>query len=189
MMCFQKCTILDTLREIPSMGRCNCNSERASPYGCVFSSLLCAPSAFDVASAKCKKPKAGFRPIVTNGFGVRGQVDLIDFQSMPDGNFNFLLNYVDHGIKFCVVKPLHRKTAKAVAYALYDTFTLIGCPQILQTDNGREFKNKSLVNAKKVDLELKRHHICLCTSRRSISLYLNEYLYLFEYLSQCRFSH
>ena len=92
-------------------------------------------------------------PIVTNGFGVRGQVDLIDLQSMPKGKFNFLLNYVDHGIKLCVVKPLHRKTAKAVAYALYDTFTLIGCPQILQTDNGREFKNKSLVNAKKVILD------------------------------------
>jgi hypothetical protein len=32
-------------------------------------------------------PVAGLRPIVTYGLGTRGQVDLIDFQSMPDGSF------------------------------------------------------------------------------------------------------
>ncbi len=31
-------------------------------------------------------PTAGLRPIVTSGFNTRGQVDLIDFQSMPDGD-------------------------------------------------------------------------------------------------------
>ena len=30
------------------------------------------------------KPVAGLRPIITSGFGKRGQVDLIDFQIMPD---------------------------------------------------------------------------------------------------------
>ncbi len=37
--------------------------------------------------AKKKKPTAGVKNIVTKGFGVRGQVDLVDFQSMPDGKF------------------------------------------------------------------------------------------------------
>ena len=37
------------------------------------------------------KPVAGLKPIITSGFGKRGQVDLIDFQSMPDGSFNFHL--------------------------------------------------------------------------------------------------
>jgi hypothetical protein len=32
-------------------------------------------------------PVAGLRPIVMYGLGTRGQVDLIDFQSMPDGSF------------------------------------------------------------------------------------------------------
>ena len=36
------------------------------------------------------KPIAGLRPIITQGFGTRGQVNLIDFQSMPDGDFCFL---------------------------------------------------------------------------------------------------
>jgi hypothetical protein len=42
--------------------------------------------------AKKKKPTAGVKNIVTKGFGVRGQADLVDFQSMPDGKFKFLLN-------------------------------------------------------------------------------------------------
>ncbi|KAL3779340.1 hypothetical protein ACHAWO_006298, partial [Cyclotella atomus] len=46
-----------------------------------------------------KKPTAGVRNIITEGFGVRGQVDLIDFQSTPDGPFKYLLNYIDHGVK------------------------------------------------------------------------------------------
>ena len=36
---------------------------------------------------------AGHTPILTKGFGTRGQVDLIDFQSTPDGEFKYLLNY------------------------------------------------------------------------------------------------
>ena len=42
------------------------------------------------------RPTAGLCPIITSGFNTRGQVDLIDFQSMPDGDFCFLLNYIDH---------------------------------------------------------------------------------------------
>jgi hypothetical protein len=34
-----------------------------------------------------KKPVAGIKNITTAGFGICGQDDLIDFQSMPDGNF------------------------------------------------------------------------------------------------------
>ena len=46
-----------------------------------------------------KTVTAGHKPILTKGFGARGQVDLIDFQSCPDGSFKYLLNYQDHGIK------------------------------------------------------------------------------------------
>jgi hypothetical protein len=46
-----------------------------------------------------RKPVAGIKNIITDGMGVRGQVDLIDFQSMPDGAFKYLLNYIDHGVK------------------------------------------------------------------------------------------
>jgi len=51
----------------------------------------------------------GIIPIVTRGLGTRGQVDLIDFQLMPSGDFRFLLNYLDHGVKFLFGIPLKRK--------------------------------------------------------------------------------
>jgi len=92
-----------------------------------------------IAKAKTQKPVAGLRNIITNGFGVRGQVDLIDFQSMPDGTFRFLLNYIDHGIKMLFSDPIVAKRASCVALVLFQMFCLIGAPMILQTDNGREF--------------------------------------------------
>jgi len=46
-----------------------------------------------------RKPIAGIQPIIMFGMCVRGQADIIDFQSMPDGAFKFLLNYIDHGVK------------------------------------------------------------------------------------------
>ena len=90
-----------------------------------------------------KKQKAGHQPIVINGFGKHGQVDLIDFQSMPDGPFNWLLVYQDHGIKLTILMPLMKKTHDAVAWALFKIFTLIGPPMSLQSDNGREFSESA----------------------------------------------
>ncbi len=45
-----------------------------------------------IAILSHQKPCVGVKNIITDEMGVRGQVDLIDFQSMPDGKFNYLLN-------------------------------------------------------------------------------------------------
>jgi hypothetical protein len=66
-----------------------------------------------------RKPVAGIKNIVTDGFGVRGQVDFIDFQSMPNGEFKILLNYIDHGFKNLTSVPLVAKRASSVAMALF----------------------------------------------------------------------
>ena len=95
---------------------------------------------------KCKikkvKPKNSTKlvvhPLSSNDFNARGQVDLIDMQSCPDGSYKFILNYQDHFTKFCVLGPLKTKTATEVAYHLLDIFTTFGTPAILQLDNGRE---------------------------------------------------
>ena len=89
----------------------------------------------------CSKPVAGIRNIVTEGFSVQGQVDLFDFQSMPDGPFKYLLNYIDHGVKKLTSIPLTSKRATSVAFALFTIFTEQGPPSILQTDNGGGFSN------------------------------------------------
>ena len=58
---------------------------------------------------------------------------------MPNGDFRFLLNYLDHGVRFLFSIPLKRKQASCVAIALLEIFTVIGPPMILQSDNGKEF--------------------------------------------------
>ena len=110
--------------------------------------VLCCPTC---CRRKPRKPtSAGHKPILTKGFGSRGQVDLIDFQSCADGEFKFLLTYQDHGIKLCEIAPLTSKRAAAVAFALLEIFTRIGAPAILQTDNGREFSGIAHANKSKL---------------------------------------
>jgi hypothetical protein len=46
---------------------------------------------------------------------IRAQIDLIDYQSMPDGLFQYVLVYQDHGIKFCQLWPLRKRTHNTVA--------------------------------------------------------------------------
>jgi hypothetical protein len=80
-----------------------------------------------------------FKPILTSGFGRRGQCDLIDMQSQPDGDFKWILHYQDHALKFSVLRALVSKEASTVANELFMIFCLIGAPLILHTDNGKEF--------------------------------------------------
>ncbi|CAF1344837.1 unnamed protein product [Adineta steineri] len=77
--------------------------------------------------------KLVIRPIISNDFNSRGQVDLIDMQSSPDGEFKFILNYQDHFTKFSILRPLKSKTAAEVAFNLSDIFTTFGAPAILQS--------------------------------------------------------
>nr|XP_022909346.1 KRAB-A domain-containing protein 2-like [Onthophagus taurus] len=89
--------------------------------------------------------KKGFvvKPIKSNEFNSRCQVDLIDMQSQADGEFKFIMVYQDHLTKFLQLRALKTKRAEEVAYHLLDVFTIFGAPCILHTDdNGREFANK-----------------------------------------------
>lgn len=86
-------------------------------------------------------PKTGIvvRPIISQDFNKRGQVDLIDLQSTPSHNYKWILNYQDHLTKFCFLRPLTSKKATEVAMALLKIFLEVGAPMILQSDNGKEF--------------------------------------------------
>src|ERR1051325_7827966 len=79
------------------------------------------------------------RRILTREYDSRGRFDLVDMQSMPNGQYKWILVYQDHLTKFCVFRPLSSKRASEVAYQLLDIFLLLGAPQILQSDNGSEF--------------------------------------------------
>ena len=88
------------------------------------------------------------KPIVSNEFNSRCQVDLIDMQSQPDGEYNFILDYQDHLIKFCTLRPLKCKTKEAVAEEHTSIFSTMDAPYILQSDNGREFANQYKIVAR-----------------------------------------
>ena len=88
------------------------------------------------------------KPIRSSDFASRGQVDLIDLQNSDEVNrpYNYLLVYQDHLTKFVVLRPLQRKTAEEVAFVLFEIFCLFGPPHILQSDNGKEFRNVNLAS-------------------------------------------
>ncbi|GFU54123.1 SCAN domain-containing protein 3 [Trichonephila clavipes] len=69
----------------------------------------------------------------------RGQVDLVDLESTPDGSYKWLLHYQDHATKFSFLRPLTSKRTTEVALELLKIFLEVGCPSILQSDNDREF--------------------------------------------------
>ena len=52
--------------------------------------------------------------------------------------------YQDHLTKFIVLRPLRHKSAQEVMDNLVEIFCLLGAPHILQSDNGRDFKNANL---------------------------------------------
>ncbi|XP_003373105.1 putative integrase core domain protein [Trichinella spiralis] len=85
----------------------------------------------------------------------RAQVDLINFQTMPDGDFKYIMTYLNHFTKFCILSPLKSKRAEEVASKLLEIFLTFGAPSILQSDNGREFSNAIIAELKTCWPELK----------------------------------
>ena len=82
------------------------------------------------------------KPIISNIMNSRCQVDLIDMQSQPDDDFKWMCVYQDHLTKLVILRPHKTKQAVEVAFTLQDIFCVFGSPNILQSDNGREFSNK-----------------------------------------------
>ena len=108
---------------------------------------------FIAKCSSCLKKKISKGPrvinsILTNDFLERAQVDLIDMNSVKSiKNFRYILVFQDHLTKFVILKPLINKDVSSVVSILTEIFTTIGCPKILQSDNGREFNfNTELTN-------------------------------------------
>lgn len=81
------------------------------------------------------------KPIISKDFNHRGQVDLIDMQSTPDGEYIWLMKNEDHLTKFIHLRPLKSESATDVYEELLKIFLKFRAPNILQSDNGREFVN------------------------------------------------
>lgn len=82
------------------------------------------------------------KPIVMNHYLEKMQIDLVDMQSKPDGEFKWILVCKDHFTKRVSLRPLRSKRGTEVAHGLIDVFAETGAPEHLQHDCGREFRNQ-----------------------------------------------
>ena len=98
----------------------------------------------EVCQVKKGRMKKGVvvKPIVTSDVNRRAQVDCIDMQSNPDGEYKYIMVYQDHLTKWTVLRPLKTKKAEEIAENLVNIFCHFGSPLILHSDNGREFVNE-----------------------------------------------
>ena len=92
----------------------------------------------EISFLKNNKQRKGLvtNPLLFKEYNSRCQVDLIDMQSQPDGEYRFILNYQDHLTKFVRLVPLKHKSASDVAVPLIHIFCEIVAPTCLQSDNG-----------------------------------------------------
>ena len=96
-----------------------------------------------------KKPKhvGATKPIISNHFRDRMQVDLIDYSSDPQNDQNdvemkWLMVVKDHFTKLVYLRALPSKHAENVARELDHLFGFIGYPLTFHTDNGTEFSTE-----------------------------------------------
>jgi len=102
-----------------------------------------------------KKLRGAIKPIFSQNFRDRFQVDLIDFRRLRKRDpFGVLMRWAmtlkDHFSGLTYICALPRKRANLVAYKLQEIFGVIGYPKIFHTDNGKEFTAKCV-------LQLLRH--------------------------------
>jgi hypothetical protein len=74
----------------------------------------------------------------------------VDLKEMPlsdQGNHYYLL-VIDVATRFIFLRPLIDKTAYSVAQTLYQIFTDVGFPKMIQSDNGTEFINEVMASVK-----------------------------------------
>lgn len=83
-------------------------------------------------------------PILVNRLDEQWQADLMDmsFWSKNNGGVNYLLVVIDVLSRFAWVRPCKDKTSKSIITAFDRIFNLGRKPEKLQTDQGKEFKNK-----------------------------------------------
>ena len=91
--------------------------------------------------------KAITNPIRTGKFLEHVEIDLIDFRNLPcecNSKHNWVLHVIDHFSKYSWLFPLKSKETNEVATTLENLFWVFGFPSKLHSDNGREFKSKTM---------------------------------------------
>jgi hypothetical protein len=87
-----------------------------------------------------RKAKARHQ-LFNKGMNVQVLINLLDYQSMPDGPYKYDLDYQGHWIKFYQLCALTQRTNRAIAIDLINIFCIFGPSSILQGNNGKEFSH------------------------------------------------
>ncbi|CAF2918564.1 unnamed protein product [Rotaria sp. Silwood2] len=77
------------------------------------------------------------------------QMDLIDMRSTEFNDFKWIFHAKDHFSKYSWLYPMMSKEATNVASILQSIFYQFGPPKILQSDNGREFVARVILDLQK----------------------------------------
>ena len=90
-----------------------------------------------------KKGYHPHRPVYAYIPGDGYAMDLADPFGSSSNEYTYLLVVVDICTRFCILRPIKDKTAKSVATALIDIFSILELPRhFVISDNGTEFKNE-----------------------------------------------
>ena len=94
---------------------------------------------------KHKKKQRVVKYIWTTRWFQRYQADTVEIEKIltEEGNFNYILKVIDHFSKYAWVYPLVSKHDESIRDKISSVF-IIGHPDILHTDNGKEFLNKNV---------------------------------------------
>lgn len=87
------------------------------------------------------------RPVTENAVNERWQMDLIHMKNLEvveNGvRFEYILTVIDVFSRFAMLRPLEKKTSKEVKHELSKLFAEHGQPDIIQWDQGSEFKGST----------------------------------------------
>jgi transposase InsO family protein len=70
----------------------------------------------------------------------RVQIDLMDFRTDCDGDYKWIIQVKDHFSRYVWLFALYEKDSEEVTAHLKQWIGAFGEPQIIQSDNGSEFK-------------------------------------------------
>jgi len=89
----------------------------------------------------------------------------IDIQGpYPTGHYIFAM--IDYRSRYPIIVKMHQTTTARIIAPLKDTFSLIGYPKIVITDNGTQFTSAVFMTYLEVWYPTKKSHTILATSER-----------------------
>ena len=100
------------------------------------------------------RTRAPLQPIYVERTLERLQIDMVDMSSIPAGPYKWILHVKDHFSKYSMLYALSTKESAKIADCLQEFVRYYGVPDIIQSDNGREFKGAVTLLCKRFKIKV-----------------------------------